>query len=777
MTSEEMRFSYKFVAVLAMLAGAGVGSIAGQAPAHKAAAQGAGNPSVATPEGCRKLRLHGKKTDAADCFEALSKSGDAYLMAEGYWGLAAGSGAPWQETKQLWEEANAEFKVAVAQAKSPALWKVRWGMLFYERSQPVDAAAEFNDALKQNPENAQAYVGLARLSADGFDEKASEYVAKAIALDPKLVEAHELAANVLLEDAKTDEAVKEAQTAIALSPYDGGAGSGGTDALDAMAVLAAADLLTDKNADADGWLKKMAAVNPGYGDGYAIVAENLVLNRRYPEGIAYYRKAIEVDPLNWPARSQLGINLMRMGEEDEPRKLLEDCFNNGQQDNATRNSLKLLDSYANYVTTRDDTTILRMNKTEDDLLRPYFEEQLHKAIATYTAKYKIKLTGPVQLEVYPNHPDFEVRVMGMPGLGALGVTFGNVVAMDSPSGRTPGEFNWGATMWHEMSHVFILSETKFRVPRWFTEGLAVHEEGQANPMWANRLTPDVVAAIRDKKLLPVTQMDQGFIFPEYPEQVLVSYYQAGTICDYIAEHWGNDALMGMVQSFTALKTTPEAIQTNLHESPEQFDKDYAAWLDKRVGATVKNFDKWREQLKALVAMKDNDAAIAAAPAVIQLYPEYVDDANAYEYLAVAQLAKGNKQAALDALAEYERRGGESPETLKKLAALEEELGHAKEAAATLDHLNFIYPEDEDLHRKLGTLWLAQGNNAGAVREYQAVLAMKPLDMASAEFDVAKAYMAEGDKAKAEESVLASLEAAPGFKPAQKLLLEIEGSAK
>ena len=32
---------------------------------------------------------------------------------------------------------------------------------------------------------------------------------------------------------------------------------------------------------------------------------------------------------------------------------------------------------------------------------------------------------------------------------------------------------------------------------------------------------------------------------------------------------------------------------------------------------------------------------------------------------------------------------------------------------------------------------------------------------------------EGDKAKAEDSVLASLEAAPGFKEAQKLLVEIE----
>ena len=38
----------------------------------------------------------------------------------------------------------------------------------------------------------------------------------------------------------------------------------------------------------------------------------------------------------------------------------------------------------------------------------------------------------------------------------------------------------------------------------------------------------------EKKLLPVTQMDQGFIFPEYPEQVMVSYWQGGTICDYIA---------------------------------------------------------------------------------------------------------------------------------------------------------------------------------------------------------------------------------------------------
>jgi tetratricopeptide (TPR) repeat protein len=666
-----------------------------------------------------------------------------------------------------WEDAKREFETAIAQKNAAALWRVRYAELFHERFNNVEAAKLLKEALAQDPQNAQAYVGLALVSADGFDENAQEYAAKAVTADPKLVEAHEVMANLLLEDAKPEAAVKEADAAIGLSP----------DALDAMAIRAAAAMLADKKPDADEWLKKIAAVNPAYGEGYAIVARHLVLNRRYPEGVEFYRKAVAADPELWAAKSELGINLMRLGEEEEPRKLLEESYNAGQTDAATANSLKLLDSYKDFETYKDDATILRLKKKEAELLRPYISEQLHKSIATYSAKYKMSLKAPVQLEVYPDHEDFAVRTMGMPGLGALGVTFGNVVAMDSPSGRKPGDFNWGATMWHEMSHVFILSATDFRVPRWFTEGLAVHEEGQANPMWANRLTPEVVVAIRDKKLLPVAQLDQGFIFPKYPQQVPVSYYQGGEICDYIAEKWGDDALLGMVKSFAARKTTPEAIQANLQQSPEEFDKGFMAWLDKRVGTTAANFDAWRQQLKLLVGYAgagDNDKAIAAGQAVIKLYPEYVGDANAYEFLATAQLAKGDKAGAATTLAEFEKRGGESPEALKKLASLQEELGHPMDAAATLNELNFIYPEDEDLHRRLGALWMAQGNKQGAVREYTAVVAMKPLDKAQAQFDLARAYMLAGDKGKAEESVLASLEAAPGFKPAQKLLLEIEG---
>ena len=44
--------------------------------------------------------------------------------------------------------------------------------------------------------------------------------------------------------------------------------------------------------------------------------------------------------------------------------------------------------------------------------------------------------------------------------------------------------------------------------------------------------------------------------------------------------------------------------------------------------------------------------------------------------------------------------------------------------------------------------------------------MQPLDKASAQFNLAQAYFAAGQKDKAEENVLLALEAAPGYRPAQ-----------
>jgi tetratricopeptide (TPR) repeat protein len=710
----------------------------------------------ATPESCSELRRHGKRVEAQNCYEGLVRNSSAAVRAEGYWGLGQ------------FDDANEQFRVALTAPDAGAAVRVRWGMLLHEHFNDGDAMGLFKEALERDPNNAQAYLGMARVSAEGFDGKATTNALKALSLNAKLYEAHEILAGLALENNDTEHAISETQVALLIAP----------DAMDAMAIRGAVELLADRTTEADAWFAKMRAVNAGYGGGYVLVAKQLEMHYRYEDAIGYYRKAVEAEPRLWAAHSALGIDLMRTGEEEEPRRELELSYTNGYRDAATVNSLRLLDSYKNFVTFRDATTILRMRKEEAELLRPYFDAELHRAIATYQQKYQMTLPAPVQLEVYPDHEDFAVRTMGMPGLGALGVTFGEVVAMDSPSGRKPGEFNWGATLWHEMSHVYILTMTKHRVPRWFTEGLAVHEESVATgrPEWANRLTPDVLAAIRDNKLLPIEKLDKGFVVPEYPAQVIVSYYQAGSMCDFIGSKYGEDKLLAMAKAYAEVKTTPEVLQSVLGTSTTDFDTAYIGWLEKKVGATAANFDTWRGRLKGLVELaklKDYDAVLKEGETVRALYPEYVGEANAYEFLAEAQLAKGDKKAAVVVLTAYERAGGESPATLKKLAALEEELGDGKAAAATLDRINYIYPvHDEELHKRLGALWLAQGNFAGAIRENAAVVAMKPLDRAGAEFSLAQAYYAAGDKAKAEEQVLLALEAAPGFRPAQKLLLEL-----
>ena len=674
---------------------------------------------------------------------------------------AALSAQTLDQAESLWKqhryvEANDAFRALVNAHPRNAEYRVRWGRLFLERFQPADAAQLFQEALKIDANNAGAFLGLALVAAEDFESRAVDLAHKALAADPHLLEAQELLARLALEDNDPKKAAAEAHRALDMSPAS----------VQARAILATIDWLNDKPETP--W-------DPHAGAAYETAGRIFVLNRRYQEGIAFFRKAIAAQPDLWSARSQLGINLMRLGLEDEARRQLEMCYENGYKDKPTVNTLRLMDSYKNFVTYKTPTTILRLHKKEAELLHPYFEEELQRALCKYEKKYGIKLEHPVQVEVYPDHEDFAVRTMGMPGLGALGVTFGYVVAMDSPSGRKPGTFHWASTMWHELSHVYVLTMTNHRVPRWFTEGLAVQEETAASPEWGDRLDPHVIAAIKDKKLLPVAELDRGFVRPTYPTQVVVSYFQAGRICDYINHEWGWNKLLAMIHDFAAGADTPEVIEKELGMKPEEFDKRFLASLEADTQKTVDGFDHWRQELKKVAGEAKagrNDDVIRDATPIRDIYPDYVEPGNVYEFLADADLAKGNKPAAIAELERYAKIGGRSPDTLKQLATLQEEAGNKKEAVAVLDRLNYIQPIDEDLHRRLGDLWLALGNTEGAIREYRAVLAKSPTDPAASHFNLAKAYRTANRPNEAKDELLLALEAAPGYRPAQKMLLEL-----
>ena len=718
---------------------------------------------------------HGRRQEALGCYRKLiGQAADISTKAEAFWAL------------RNFKQANDLFRQAVEAEPENADLRVRWGYLFLETHSQGQALKLFDEALKIDEAGLAARLGKASVLSRRFEGKAREWVSEVIQADPDLVEAYVLLATMNIEENKIEDASKVLDQGLEKAEKLG------ESPLELYSLKAAIDLL--QGAEGSPWIEKAFERNPSYGRIYADAAHFYVITRRYREAGELYRKAVERDPQLWSAHADLAVNLLRQGEEAEAARHLELAYRGDPYSAKTVNTLRLLDSFENFKTfsnldtpltdepgVLDDsfekpTIIVKLHKDEADVLRPYVLELAELSLETFQAKYRFTPKKPVRIEMYPDHDDFGVRTMGLPGVGLLGVTFGYVVAMDSPSGRTPGSFHWGTTLWHELAHVITLEATNHLVPRWFSEGISVYEEWAADESWGDRISPDVIDALKKEKLLPVADLDSGFIRPQYPKQIAVSYFQAGLVCRFIAEKWGFSKLVELLDGFGEGRSTADNIAAVVEISSEDFDEQFSAYVKGRYGELVEKFPEWRKLLKkALEAAraKNWDEVIEPAAAARDIYPEYVEGGNAYTLLADAYLEKGDKPAAVEQLQRYREAGGRSPTRIKKLAALLAELDRRPEAIAALESLLYIAPGDEDLHRPLGEWLLAEERYEDALRQFETVLALGPIDPAAAHYHLARAYHKMEDRKKTRRHLLLALEAAPSYRPAQKLLLELK----
>jgi cellulose synthase operon protein C len=323
--------------------------------------------------------------------------------------------------------------------------------------------------------------------------------------------------------------------------------------------------------------------------------------------------------------------------------------------------------------------------------------------------------------------------------------------------------------------VFTLEATNHLVPRWFSEGVSVYEEWSTGPLKGRHIPLPVFQAIKEDKLLPIAELDRGFIRPMYEAQVIVSYMQAGLICEYIAMRWGQQGLEAMLKEYGAGKETTAALQAALKISAEQFDEDFAGYVQEQLGSVVSQLEPWQEaqqEAQAAFVEKDWQAAAAAAQHAIELFPDYVDEGSAYIVKARAQKELGEGDGVTATLLEYRKRGGHDPAALISLAQSLATANRNDDAIGVLEDVLMVAPLREEVHSELGDRLLQAGDAKRAIVEYQALLAMNPHDLSDAHYRLAKAHFAAGDRANSREHLLYALEIAPGFREAQQLLLEI-----
>jgi cellulose synthase operon protein C len=719
---------------------------------------------------CDDARYRGRVQQARDCYrKVLEGANNVVTQAEAAWALG--------DTQR----ANTLFREATNANDRSSQPRVRWGRLFLHTHQHADALTLFQEALERSPNDVYAKLGMAHVLAQQFEGQARTLVDEVLKQDDQLIDAHLLKARMDLEEGQFETVDESLDRAEQLADKQR------QPPLEVFTLRAVFDQLQGGN-KRDAWVDRALDYNPRYGTIYEELAHFEVMRRRYREATTLLRRAIEVQPDLWSAQAELGANLLREGDFAQARIHLTTAYSGDPYSATTVNTLRLLDRVDNFAVTSTTITIpgqasgplnaelrLRLDRKEADAMRPYVEKLATDSIAELSRRYQFEPREPITLELYPEHDDFAVRVAALPGIGLLGVTFGYLVAMDSPSGRPTGEFHWGSTLWHEMAHVFTLEATDHRVPRWLSEGISVFEEWRTGPTPGVVVTPETISALHANRLLPIADLDSGFIRPKYPNQVQVSYMQAGLVCLFVEQRFGFERLVALLKQFTKDTTTKDAVEDTFEISSEEFDKQFDAFVRERYKALLADLEGWeklyQEADKAVSESRWQDA-IEPARKAIAMYPEHSGPDSPYLLLARALDKSGDRAQGLQALLDYRKAGGWDPGALRELATWLDQAGRADEALEVFAAINYVDPMNGDQHTILGERLLANGKHEDSLREFRVQLALNPHDPAPGHFGMARALRALGDRTESRRHLLEALETAPHYKPAQALLLQM-----
>lgn len=672
--------------------------------------------------------------------------------------------------------ALAAFDAATAADSNNFEAQRRTGDLFLARHGNEDARQSYLAVLRRAPNDARAIMGLAFV--EDFEGKGTALatIRRSLAINPHLSEALALSARLHLESEQYDSARVYAQRAL----------SSDTASIQAWSILGATAFLLGDSTTFRAARSGATALQPRPAEFFTELAEASIRQRRYMNANALAQQAVALDPTSIRALTVLGTNQLRLGQMAEGQATLDRAFKLDASDARNKNTLDLLDLMKSYRTIDTGRFRIVAPSKEAELLALYIVPLLERAFDSLSVRYGYKPPTPVRIEFFERSADFSVRTLGAVGLGALGVSFGSLLAMDAPSARERGTFNWGSTAWHELTHAFTLGASEHRVPRWLSEGMSVLEERRATPGWGASATVSFVSALGAGMLRPMSELNNGFLHPRFPEETQFAYYQASLFCEMVEQTKGAKALPAMLVAYRDGYDTPAVFQRVLGSNSAQVDAQFDAWMRARFAVPLRvltSKDTASEQRGAALtaimrravdqmSRNQKDSAQRTFEQARAMFPEYGGDDGPAWFLALLARDRGDTVAALRNVSEVTTRNETAWDANLLEADLREKRGDSAGALAALDRLIWISPYEPSVHVRIAQLSTARGEFARAVRERRALIALRPTDELDARYELAKALVAAGDVSGARRELLSVLEQAPSFEKAQALLLEL-----
>lgn len=703
---------------------------------------------------------------------------------------------------EQWKRSNRIYREATRGSEAPLWIYVDWGNLYLEKHNGAEAESIFRDALKASPSEGwsrwntdDARLGVARSLKAQQMAGVDAAVAHVLKENPGNLDAHVLKGLLAMEAGDWMDARDWIEKGLDENPN-----------YVPLLELECVQLhFQEKKEIFEERLESLLEINPRNGNLYRIMGDFAALRRRMDEAIGYYREAVRRNPREWPALASLGVNLLRMAQEEEGKRALERAYENDPYNVSTVNTLRLVDSFERFVRHETPRYWLRLHRKEAGALEPYVRRLLDRSISFLEEKYRHRVDHKFLVEFYPDHEDFAVRALGLPGLGAFGATFGRILAMDSPSARPKGTYHWGSTLWHEMAHVVILSLSRDRVPRWLTEGISMMEERAAGPGWGDGLSPSLVRAYERGEIAPVKDLNKGFESPRTREHLQISYLQAGLVARYMEDRHGTEKVRALVEGFSRGLDLEESFQEALGISSADFDREFLKELDRTMKPLIPRLEppavlrgrgksqSRDEYLKSLLEAEDQDKenyflnlalgetldeagrsgeAVPYLERAMETFPDFATAESPYALLTRIHRRSGDTAKLIQILDQWFRAAPQLAENGLELARLLADGDQDERAAGVLEQVLYADTLNPEVHRLLGRLYIELGRGREAASEYRVLLELSPMDTADAHYQLARALDLAGDTAQARRQVLLALEIAPGYRDAQKFLLEL-----
>src|SRR5439155_2576986 len=115
---------------------------------------------------------------------------------------------------------------------------------------------------------------------------------------------------------------------------------------------------------------------------------------------------------------------------------------------------------------------------------------------------------------------------------------------------------------------------------WFTEGLATYEEGVGFRRGRREADLEILQARHRGLLGGVAALESG---RPAADPILIVYLQGAEICRFIVAQRGFPIVVKMLKAWADRKKTPEVFREVLGLEVEEFDRQFFAWLDARLG--------------------------------------------------------------------------------------------------------------------------------------------------------------------------------------------------